>query len=209
MVTKKQRRTGEVKKKKKKKGARLLILSLITAVVFGSLIFFFVTLFDSLYPPVTGKGEGAYAKKEKWVATLYFSDANERFLMPEKRRIIKDKDSAGQVRELVKALLDGPKTKLVNTFPQETELQSVKIEGGQRAVVSFNKNLIRNHPGGSASEMATIYSLTNTLTANILAIKEVKLLVDGKELESIGGHIDTRRPFVPDKDILAPGAKEW
>lgn len=209
MATKKQIRTTEVKRKKKKKGTRLLILSLIILAVFGSLIFFFVTLFDSLYPPVTGKGEGAYAKKEKWVATLYFSDANERFLMPEKRRIIKDKDSTGQVRELVKALLDGTKTKLVNTFPQETELQSVKIEGGQRAVVSFNKNLIRNHPGGSASEMATIYSLTNTLTANILAIKEVKLLVDGKELESIGGHIDTRRPFVPDKDILAPGAKEW
>lgn len=206
MVTKKQRRTGEVKRKKKKKGTRLLILLLITAVVFGALIFFFLTLFDSLYPPVTGKG--SYAKKEKWVVTLYFSDANERFLMPEKRRIMKDKDSAGQVRELVKALLDGPKTKLVHTFPQKTELQSVKIEGGQRAVVSFNKNLIRNHPGGSASEMATIYSLTNTLTANILAIKEVKLLVDGKELESIGGHIDTRRPFVPNKDILAPGAKE-
>ena len=208
MVTKKQRRTGEVKKKKKKKSTRLLILSLITLAIFGSLIFFFLTLFDSLYPPVTGKEEGSYAKKEKWVATLYFSDANERFLMPEKRQLMKDKDSAGQVRELVKALLDGPKTKLVHTFPQKTELQSVKIEGGQRAVVSFNKDLIRNHPGGSASEMATIYSLTNTLTANILAIKEVKLLVDGKELESIGGHIDTRRPFVPNKDILAPGAKE-
>jgi flagellar basal body-associated protein FliL len=208
MVTKKQRRTGEIKKKKKKKGTRLMILLLITLAVFGSIIFFFLTLFDSLYPSVTGKGEGAYSKKEKWVATLYFSDANERFLMSEKRQVMKDKDSAGQARELVKALLDGPKTKLVHTFPQKTELQSVKIEGRQRAVVSFSKNLIRNHPGGSASEMATIYSLTNTLTTNIPAIKEVKLLVDEKELESIGGHIDTRRPFVPNKDMLAPVAKE-
>ena len=208
MATKKQIRTTEVKRKKKKKGTRLLILLLITMAVFGSLIFLFVTLFDSLYPPVTGKGEGAYAKKEKWVATLYFSDANERFLIPEKRQLMKDKDIVGQACELVKALLDGPKTKLVRTFPQKTELQGVKIEGGQRAVVSFDKNFIRNHPGGSASEMATIYSLTNTLTANILSIKEVKLLVGGKELESIGGHIDTRRPFVPNKDMLAPGVNE-
>jgi hypothetical protein len=208
MVTKKQRKIGDVKKKKRKKSRRLLILSAITLAVFGSLIFLFVTLFDSLYPPVTGKGEGAYARKEKWVATLYFSDANERFLIPEKRRLLKDKDSAGQARELVEALLDGPKTKLAPTFPKKTELQSVKIEDGQKAMVSFNKNLIRNHPGGSASEMATIYSLTNTLTANILAIKEVKLLIDGKEVDSIGGHINTRRPFVQNKDILAPGLKE-
>lgn len=208
MATKKQTRTAEVKRKRKKKSTRLLILSLIIFAAFGFLIFLFVTLFDSLYPPVTGKGVGAYAKKEKWIVTLYFSDANERFLMPEKRLLMKDKDTAGQARELVKALLDGPKTKLLPTFPQKTELQSVKVEGGQRAVVSFNKNLIRNHPGGSASEMATIYSLTNTLTANIIAIKEVKLQVDGKELDSIGGHIDTRWPFVPNKDILVPGVKE-
>lgn len=208
MATKKQRRTGDIKRKKKKKGTRLIILSIITLAVFGSLIFFFLTLFNSLYPPVTGKGEGAYSKKGKRIVTLYFSDANERFLMPEKRQILKEKDNAEQAREIVNALLEGPKTKLSATFPQDTKLQSIKIESGQKAIVSFNKNLIRNHPGGSASEMTTIYSLTNTLAANIPAIKEVKMLVDGKELKSIGGHIDTRRPFIPNKDMLAPGAKD-
>jgi hypothetical protein len=207
MATKKQRRTSDLKTKKKRKGTRLLILSLITMAVFGSLIFLFVTLFDSLYPPVTGNKPG-YAKREKWTVTLYFSDANERFLTPERRLIPKEKDVAGQVRELVKALLDGSKMKLVNTFPLKTEVQNVKIGDGGKAYVSFNKNLIRKHPGGSASEMATIYSLTNTLAANIPAIKEVILLVDGKELASIGGHIDTRRSFTPNKDLLAPSAKE-
>ncbi len=206
MATKKQQRITNVKMKKKRKGTRFLILSAITLTVFGSLIFLFVTLFDSLYPPITGKGN--VPRREKWSVILYFSDANERFLEPEKRQIPKEKDIAGQARELVKALLDGSKTKLVNTFPLRTELQTVKIEDGQRAYISFNKTLLRKHPKGSASEMVTIYSLTNTLTANIPAIKEVVLQVDGKELESIGGHIDTRRPFVPNKDLLAPGARE-
>ncbi len=206
MATKKQIRTREAQSRKKKKGTRFLILALMTLAVFGSLIFLFVTLFDSLYPPVTGKGSSA--KREKMLVTLYFSDANERFLLPEKRQIPKDKDLNGQARELVKALLEGSKTKLVNTFPPKTDVQSVKIEEGKRAIVSFNKNLLRNHPRGSASEMATIYSLTNTLTANIPSLKEVRLLVDGKELESIGGHVDTRRPFVPNRELLAPSAKE-
>ncbi len=204
MATKKQRRSTEIKSKKKKKSTRLLILALITMTVFGSLVFLFVTLFDSLYPPVTGSG-GA-AKRERWVATLFFSDANERFLVPEKRQIPKDLDSAGQVRELVKALLEGSKNKLVNTFPAKTELQNVKIAGG-RVYVSFSKNLVREHPGGSASEMATIYSLTNTLTANIPSLKEVVLLVDGKELPSLGGHIDTRHPFTANKELLVSSAR--
>ena len=206
MATKKQKRSTDIKNKKQKKGTRLLILALITLTVFGSLIFLFVTLFDSLYPPVTGKGERA-AKREKWQVTLYFSDANERFLSPEKRQIPKEKDLAGQARELVKALLDGSKTQLVNTFPAHTELQNVKIEAGRKAYVSFNKSFVRNHPKGSTSEMATIYSLTNTLTANLPDLKEVTLLVDGKELPSIGGHIDTRHPFTTNKDLLAPSAK--
>ena len=204
MATKRQKKLGDIKKKKRKKGTRLLILSVMTLAIFGFLIFLFVTLFDTLYPPVTGKGERISAEKEKWAVTLYFSNTNERFLVPEKRTIIKEKDSEGQARELIKALLDGSRDKLVPTFPQKTELQDVKIEDGKRAVISFSKNLIRNHPGGSASEMATIYSLTNTLTANIPAIKEVKLRIDGKDIASIGGHMDTRRPFTENKDILAP-----
>ena len=208
MATKKQRRSNEKKSKKKKKGTRLLILTLMTLTVFISMFFLFITLFDYLYPPVTGQGERGGGKREKLVATLYFSDANERFLMPEKRRIPKGTGSVGEAKELVKALLEGSKNKLVNTFPAKTELQNVRITAGGRAYVSFSKNLVREHPKGSASEMATIYSLTNTLTANIPEIKEVALLVDNKELPSIGGHIDTRRPFKADPELLAPGVRQ-
>jgi len=87
-------------------------------------------------------------------------------------------------------------------------LDNVRIDDKQTAYVSFDKNLIKQHPGGSTSEMATIYSLTNTLIRNMNSIKRVKLLIDGKEVESIKGHVDTRQPFTMNKDMLAPGAKE-
>ncbi len=56
--------------------------------------------------------------------------------------------------------------------------------------------------------MATIYSLTNTLTANVPAIKAVKILVEGKELPSIKGHISTVNSFRPDPDLYAPVKEE-
>lgn len=205
MATKKERRTSELKNKKQKKTMRASILILIVVSLVGFLIFFFVTLFDFIFPPKAGK-ETIAKSREKQAVVLYFSDYNERFLLPEKRYIPKESNVEGQAREIVKALIDGSKTNLVNTFPEKIGLQSVKIDKEKTAHVSFTKNLIQTHPGGSASEMATIYSLTNSLTSNIIDIEKVKILIDEKEIATLRGHIDTRQPFFMNKESIAPGS---
>ena len=203
MATKKKRRTDEIRVKKKKKRMKKSFLFLIVATVVACLILFFVIIFEYVFPPT----KDAVAKKEKQEVVLYFSDANERFLVPEKRYIPKEENDEAKAKDLVKALLEGSKTKLVSTFPEGVTLDNITIDDKQTAHVSFGKNLIKQHPGGSASEMATIYSLTNTLTRNVNSIKKVKLLIDGKEVDSIRGHVDTRQPFTMNKDMVAPGAK--
>ncbi|MGC9976328.1 MAG: GerMN domain-containing protein [Syntrophales bacterium] len=204
MATKKMRRTDEIKVKKKKKRMKKSLLFFIVATIVASLVLFFVIIFEYVFPPT----KHAVAKKEKQEVVLYFSDANERFLVPEKRYISKEDNDEAKARELVRALLEGSKTKLVSTFPEGVALDNITIDDKQTAYVSFDKNLIKQHPGGSASEMATIYSLTDTLISNVSSIKRVKLLIGGKEVDSIKGNVDTRQPFTMNKDILAPGAKE-
>jgi len=204
MATKRQRRTDEIRVKKKKKRMKKSFLFLIVATVVACLILFFVIIFEYVFPPT----KDAVAKKEKQEVVLYFSDQNERFLIPEKRYIPKEENDEAKAKDLVKALLEGSKTKLVSTFPEGVTLDNITIDDKQTAYVSFGKNLIKQHPGGSASEMATIYSLTNTLTRNVNSIKKVKLLIDGKEVDSIRGHVDTRQPFTMNKDMVAPAAKE-
>jgi len=207
MATKKQRRTDEVKHKKTRKSRRFLLLSVIIGVSVVFLVIFFITLFDYIYPPATGKYTAA-KKKEKQEVTLFFSDANERFLIPEKRFIPKENGPEEQAQEMVKALLSGSKTGLVNTFPENVELQSVKIEGGDTLLVNFSESLAVNHPGGSTAEMATVYSLTNTLTVNMPAIKKVKILIGGKERESLKGHIGLKNPFTMNRELIAPPAPQ-
>jgi hypothetical protein len=204
MATKRARRTEEVRHKRTKKKGRFLLLSgiIVAAVIF--LAIFFIVLFDYIYPPATGKQAAVHQKREKQEVVLYFSDANERFLVPEKRFIPKEKGPEEQAREMVRALLAGSKTGLVNTFPEKTELQSVRIEGGDTLVVSFGESLVANHPGGSAAEMATVYSLTNSLTANLPTIQKVKILIAGKERESLKGHIGLRNPFFVNRELVAP-----
>jgi flagellar basal body-associated protein FliL len=205
MGTKKQRRTDEVKQKKTKKQQRFLLLFSIVVVLVIGLALFFITLFDYIYPPTTGKYTAA-KKKDKQEVTLFFSDANERFLVPEKRYISREKEPEEQAQEMIKALVAGSKTGLVNTFPEKAELRSVKLEGGDMLLVNFRESLAAGHPGGSAAEMATIYSLTNTLTVNIPVIKRVKILIEGKERESLKGHVGLKNPFTVNQELIAPPA---
>jgi hypothetical protein len=168
----------------------------------GFLVFFFVTLFNYLYPPMAGKST-ASGTREKQAVTLYFSDRNERFLVAETRYVVREKTLTEQATQIVTALLEGSKTDLVNTFPAGVKLQKIIIDDQGTATVSFSSGLIERHPGGSASEVATAYSLTNTLAANIPAVKRVRLLVDNGAVKSIKGHIDAGQPFTPKKDLVA------
>jgi len=205
MATKKQRRTDEVKYKKTKKSRRVLLLSMIIVMSVVFLAIFFITLFDYIYPPAAGKHTAA-KKRDKQEVTLFFSDANERFLVPEKRFIPKESEPESQAREMIQALIAGSKTGLVNTFPEKAELQDVKREGEDILSVNFRESLVANHPGGSAAEMATVYSLTNTLTTNLPAIKRIRILIGGKEKESLKGHIGLHNPFMMNRELIAPAA---
>jgi len=205
MSTKKQRRSENFQDRQKKKSTRVAYLVAIIGGVVLLLVLFFVILFNALFPPVDME---ALKKKERKSFDIYFSDSQERFLVSEKRFIYKEEDPVLQAKEIVKALLDGSKTGHVNTFPAKVTLRDVKLDQEGVALVSFSDNLIKLHPGGSSSEMATIYSLTNTLTSNVSAVKTVKILVDGKELQSIKGHISTVNPFKPDLDLCAPVKSE-
>jgi hypothetical protein len=205
MATKRQRRTDSVRHKKTKKNKRLLLFSAMIVVGIVFLALFFITLFDYIYPPAAGKQTVA-AKKERLEVTLYFSDENERFLVPEKRFVVKEKDARAQGEEIVRALLAGSKTGLINTFPEKADLKGVKMEGPDTLVVDFDETVVANHPGGSTAEMATVYSLTNTLTGNLPEIKKVRILIGGKSRESLKGHVALSEPFMLNRELIAPAS---
>lgn len=205
MSTKKLRRSENFKDRQRKKTTRIAYLVAILGGAVIILVIFFVMLFDAIFPPVDTE---ALKKKTKIPVEIYFSDPQERFLVPEKRYIYQEENAVDHAKELIKTLLEGSKTGKVNTFPAKVSLRDVKLDPDGVLQVSFSENLTKLHPGGSAAEMATIYSLTNTLAANVPDVKAVKLLVEGKKLLSIKGHISTTGVFLPDPDLYAPVKEE-
>jgi len=205
MASKKDKRQVEVRAKKQKKTMKRSIFVLIMTCLVGFLVFMFLTLFDYVYPPVDGRGTAR--KREKQPVVLFFSDGNERFLVAEQRLVPKEDRVAEQVQELVQALVGGPKTGLTKTFPEKAEVRHVRVEQ-EIAYIDFNDHLVSDHPGGSASEMATVYSLANSVVENVPSVKRVKILVNGKDIPSLRGHVDIRRPIAPNRDLIVQATKK-
>lgn len=136
--------------------------------------------------------------------TLYFGDNQAEYLIPETReiQILKDTRSATTVAEaIVKELIAGPTSKdLISTIPKETKLLSVKIEN-QIAYVDFNEEIKTKHPGGSAGETMTIYSLVNSLT-ELPEITKVQILINGKKIDTLVEHADLTQPISRDESKI-------
>ena len=82
------------------------------------------------------------------------------------------------------------------TIPRQTRVISVVFDDAGGVYVDFSRELIDNHPGGSAGETFTIRSVVATLAENFPEVRSVKFLVDGREIETIAGHYDASDAFL-------------
>jgi spore germination protein GerM len=126
---------------------------------------------------------------------LYFSDKDNSFLKAETRDLLHSDDPSEFGKNIVKALIKGPRTGLMRTIPVDTTLKAFYITKDGTAYVDLSDTIRDTHPGGVKSELFTIYSIVNSLTLNIPEIDTVKILISGKEAMTLNGHIDVRFPF--------------
>lgn len=78
-------------------------------------------------------------------------------------------------------------------FPQGTRLLGAEVRD-DLVEVNFSRELIDNFPGGSTSEVWIVQSLCKTL-AQFPDVNRVRLLVEGKPIETIGEHLDLSEPI--------------
>lgn len=140
---------------------------------------------------------------------LYFSSNNEEYLVPEFRQISLKGSIEGQILEVIKELIKGSTVQqtnngkgLINVIPDGVRVNGARLEEDGTLFVDFSKELKERHPGGSWAEMLTIYSIVDTIIKNFPDIKRVKILIEGEEIETLAGHIDTRLPLTENKDIV-------
>jgi len=101
-----------------------------------------------------------------------------------------------QAREIVAAQIAPVVEPLVSAIPPGTTLRAVFITKSGDAYVDLSREARVGHPGGTVDELLTVYTIVNALTVNLPAVTAVQVLVDGKEVETLSGHVDLRHPLV-------------
>jgi spore germination protein GerM len=180
----------------KSKGSKIFVLLILIGI--GLIAFFHQQIYQSIKPLFVRRG----ILVEKKQVLLYFSDREGEYLIGERRDILKKNVIKEQAKETILELIKGPRGKLIPTIPPRTKLLTLQMNDAGVAKVNFSPALSKDHPGGSSAEMMTVYSIVNSLSLNFPQIKRVQILIDGKPIETITGHLSLRQPISPKPDLI-------
>lgn len=133
-------------------------------------------------PPVSGTTEQV---------TLYVAYDDSGVIRPKPVRIPLPPGRQERGAEVLRALL----TLYLDKFSPHplgagSELRDLYLVDPGIAVIDLNAALADSHRSGVLVEDLTVVSLVQTLSANVPGITRVKILVDGKERDTLAGHAD-------------------
>jgi hypothetical protein len=128
-------------------------------------------------------------------ATLYYVSEDGLSLPGIQREILFAEPIVEQARRIVEAQLAEAPPPYVSSIPPGTALRALFIGERGEAFVDLSADVRSKHPGGALDELFTTYAIINALTVNLPAITRVQILIDGKEADTLAGHVDLRHPL--------------
>ena len=141
--------------------------------------------------PTTGS-----ASAERTIhATIFYVAANGRELVPVSREVALGATPAEQARRIAEAQVAAPPAGQISTIPAGTTVRSVFLTSKGEAYVDLSGPIVSGHTCGSLAESLTVYAIVNALAVNLPDVSAVQILVEGKEVDTLTGHLDLRQPL--------------
>src|SRR5271169_2289609 len=135
-----------------------------------------------LGPPIAGPTERV---------TLYVAHDEDGSLRAESGQIPLPSGRQQRAEELLRALLSLYLDKSSpHVLGSGADIRSVFLVDPGVAVIDLNSAFADTHRSGVLVEELTVTSLIHTVSSNTPGILKVKILVDGKERETLAGHAD-------------------
>ena len=134
-------------------------------------------------------------------ATLFYATAEGDALLPVQREVPLAEGLVAQGRQILTAQFAPPPAPYISAIPPGTMLRAFYVTEKGDAFVDVS-GISAAHPGGSLTELLTVHAIVNAVTANLPAVQRVQILVDGKEVDTIAGHVDIRQPLLRDTSLV-------
>jgi hypothetical protein len=137
-------------------------------------------------------------------ATLYFASEDGQRLVSVQQEV----PLAGSVVEQARAILEAqfsakPPESLIPTIPEGAAVRGLYVSSQNDVFVDLEPTVRSKHPGGSMQELLTVYTIVNALLTNLPTLQQVQILIDGREADTLAGHVDLRRPLKKNDNLLA------
>jgi spore germination protein GerM len=187
----------------KKSSSRYLIPILILILLAAGL---FTYRFLQRQPQVEQDTSGTAEVLPQREVLLYFASQDGFSLITEAREV-PEAEEEQLVMEIIQALAAGSHASLSPVLPPGVRLLGYSQQEGI-ATLDFSKELVAAHPGGSMSELLTVYGLVNTLAVNFPHIRKVRILVEEQPVETLKGHVDLRQPIAADFRFARPSTED-
>ncbi len=134
---------------------------------------------------------------------LYFPSYDQGNLAAEVRRMSWAPDDVDRIREILLALIEGSQQGHNRALSASASVRAVFLTRDGAAYVDFSSEALSDFAPGIESETLAVYSIVDSLAANVPAVKQVKITVQGQEVDTLDGHADLTDYFVPDPSRIA------
>lgn len=136
-------------------------------------------------------------------ATLYFVSEDGVSLQGVTADVPLADTPAAQARALVEAQLAAePPGRMARAVPAGATVRGVFLTGRDDAYVDLDGAFAANLAGGSHNELLATYAIVSVVTTNLTQVARVQLLIDGREVESLTGHVDLREPLRKNDSLI-------
>ena len=146
-------------------------------------------------PAATQAATGIATDGELVDATLFYISDDGMRLVGFERRLERRTEPAAQARVILEAQLAEPPVPLLSPIPLGTRLLALYLTEHGDAFVDLSEEVTLDHSGGSLEELFTVYAIVNAVTTNLPTINTVQILVNGREVDTLVGHVDLQRPL--------------
>jgi hypothetical protein len=129
---------------------------------------------------------------------IYYPVGNQ--LQIEERRLQRRTTQIAIAETIVEEFLKGPAGIKTSEMPKDTRLLGIYIDENKMLYVDLSDELTRNFQGDALTEFLFLKGLYESLSSNLGEIEDVKVLIEGGERETLGGHLYLSYPL---KDMVS------
>lgn len=136
-------------------------------------------------------------------ATFFYTGEDGQSLVGVRREVPLAEGRVEQGRQILMLALTPAPDGYLSPIPRGTTLRAFYVTDRGEAYVDLSQPVASGHPGGTLAERLTVAAIVNDVTANLPAVQRVQILVEGRQVDTLAGHVDLGRSLTRDDVAIA------